>query len=64
MRLGSNHSFISLTLDRVNRKKDFPFRFEKMWSAHPSLHSKIKEWWAIEVDGITMYKVAKKLSFI
>ena len=35
-----------------------------MWSSHPSLHNKIKEWWGIEVDGTTMYKVAKKLRFI
>lgn len=64
MRLALDHSPISLTLDRVNRKKGFPFRFEKMWSVHPILYEKIKEWWGIEVDGTSMYRVAKKLRFI
>ena len=35
-----------------------------MWFAHPSLSDKIREWWGIDVDGISMYKVAKKLKNI
>ena len=64
VRLGSNHSPIALTLETINRNKAFPFRFEKMWSAYPSLSDKIKEWWGIDVDDTTMYKLAKKLKNI
>lgn len=62
--LGLDHSPISLTLETINRKKDFLFRFGKMWFAYSGLFDKIKEWWGIEVEGTTMYKVAKKLRFI
>ena len=64
VRLGSDHSPISLTLDKINRKKSFPFGFEKMWLPHLGLHNKIKDWWDIEVDGTVMYNVAKKLRYI
>ena len=62
--LGLDHSSISLTLDTINIKKTFPFRFEKMWSSHLGLFDKIKELWGIEVEGTIMYQVAKKLRFI
>lgn len=64
VRLGLDHSPIVLTIELCNRKKAFPFRFEKMWTAHPSLFDKIREWWGIDVDDTAMYKVAKKLKNI
>ena len=43
VRIGSDHSPISLSLDKINRKKAFLFRFEKMWLDHPGLCNNIKE---------------------
>ncbi len=52
--VGLDHSLISLILNPLYKKKAFPFRFEKMWAAHPNLIDKIKEWWNIDVGGTAM----------
>lgn len=61
-RLGSDHFPLSLSVDLLGRKKFFSFRFEKMWTYHPDLKNMVHDWWNIQVDGTTMYRVAKKLS--
>ena len=32
-----------------------------MWFQHPQFKIKLEEWWNIEVEGTTLYKVASKL---
>ena len=44
VRVGSDHYPIFLVVDKINYHKNFPFRFEKMWTHHPSLETLIKEW--------------------
>ena len=61
-RIGSNHSPISLSVVPIEPKRNFPFQFEKMWTSHPGLVEKVKSWWAIEVEGSTMFRVTRKLS--
>lgn len=60
-RIGSDHYPISFVAESIKSNRCFPFRFEKMWISHPSLENSIANWWNINVDGSTMYKVAKKL---
>lgn len=61
-RLGSNHFPLALSMDLLGGKKNFPFRFEKMWTCHPNLGSLVKDWWSIDVEGLAMYKVVKNLA--
>ena len=61
-RVGSDHSPISLSVAPIEPRRNFPFRFEKMWTSHPNLLDKVKSWWGIEVEGTTMFRVARKLS--
>ena len=63
-RTGSDHSPISLTLDPIATKQNFPFRFERMWTSHPNISLHILEWWNIHIKGTTMFRVAKKLKNI
>lgn len=35
-----------------------------MWIRHTNLIKNIREWWSVQVDGLSMYKFAKKLSFV
>ena len=32
-----------------------------MWTSHPNLLDKVKFWWGIDVEGIAMFRVARKL---
>ena len=61
-RVGSNHSPISLSVVSIEPRRNFPFQFEKMWTSHPDLQNKICYWWGVEVEGIAMFSVAKKLT--
>ena len=58
---GWDHSPISYTLDPIDIKCNFPFRFEKMWTSHMDIFLYILEWWNIHIEGSAMFKVAKKL---
>lgn len=60
-RVGSDQSPISLTLDLIDLKHNFPFGFEKMWTSHLDILMDILEGWNIHVEGSAMFKVAKKL---
>ena len=60
--VGSDHYPIFFATDKINFHKNFPFRFEKMWTLHPNLESLIKEWWNIRVEGTAMFRVAPKLN--
>ena len=59
--VGSDHYPIFLLANPINSKKNYPFRFEKMWTLHSNLETLIKEWWGIKVEGTTMFRVATKL---
>lgn len=59
--IGSDHYPIFLMVDLLTFQMNYPFRFEKMWTLHPSLENLIKEWWSIRVEGTAMFKVAAKL---
>jgi hypothetical protein len=60
-KIGSDHFPLIFTIDKVNTKKNYLFRIEKMWMQHPQFESKIAEWWNIEVDGTTLFRVVTKL---
>ena len=32
-----------------------------MWTSHPNLLEKVKLWWGMDVEGTTMFRVARKL---
>ena len=59
--IGSDYFPLIFTANKVNFKKNFPFKFEKMWMQHPWLESKLVEWWNIDVQGIALFRVAAKL---
>lgn len=59
--MGSNHYPIFFLVDPLSLKKNFPFKFEKMWTLHPNLEDLIQEWWNITIEGIAMFRVAAKL---
>ncbi len=61
VRVGSDHYPIFFSADQCFFKKNFPFRFEKMWTLHPNLESLIQEWWNINVEGTALFRVAAKL---
>lgn len=63
-RIGSDHYPISFVADNFKNNQSFPFWFEKMWISHPNHEKSITNWWNIDVNGTTMYKVAKKLKNI
>lgn len=48
----------------IDGKRNYPFRFEKMWLSHPLLEDGIMQWWNIHVVGFAMFRVAKKLRFV
>ena len=60
--IGFDHSPISLSVVPIEPKRNFPFWFEKMWTSHPDLVEKVKSWWAIDVEGLAMFRVTRKLS--
>lgn len=61
-RVGSDHSPISLSVVSLEPKRNYPFRFEKMWISHPDLLNRISNWWSMEGEGTAMFRVTKKLS--
>ena len=60
-KIGSDHFPLIFTSAKINLKKNFPFRFEKMWMQHPQFESKMEEWWSIGIEGTTLFRVASKL---
>ena len=60
-KVSADHFRLILTIVKAYSKKNYPFRFDKMWMQHPHFKSKLEEWWNIEVEGIALYKVATKL---
>lgn len=60
-RIGSNHFPISFVVDPLKKKKNMPFKIEKMWLSHPFFKEEIRKWWNISIFGTTMFRVAKKL---
>lgn len=38
VRAGSNHYPLSFIANPISRKRNFPFRFEKMWTLHPEFN--------------------------
>lgn len=60
-RIGSGHFPIIFTAANTIIKRNFSFRFERMWLDHPNLEKAIEKWWSIEVKGTAMYRIAKKL---
>ena len=60
-KIGSDHFPLIFMAVIINIKKKFPFRFEKMWMQHPQFQSKLIEWWNIDVDGTTLYRIVTKL---
>lgn len=49
-------------MDLLGGKKNFPFRFEKMWTFHLDLSNLVHDWWNIQVDGLAIFRVAEKLA--
>ena len=62
--MGLDHYPIFLVANKLNYHKNFPFRFEKMWTLHLDLETLIKEWWGIKVEGTTMFRVVAKLKIV
>ncbi|XP_059070394.1 uncharacterized protein LOC131860059 [Cryptomeria japonica] len=62
--LGSDQFPICLSEILLSRRKAYPFRFEKMRLMVPEIHDKIMEWWNIDIQGTTMFHIAKKLSSV
>lgn len=60
--MGSNHSPIFLLIALIEPRRNPPFRFEKMWTSHPDLLDRVKLWWDLDVEGMTMFRVSRKLS--
>lgn len=58
VRAGLDHYLITLMVEPVCMKRNFPFHFEKMWTIHPNLENLIEEWWKIRIEGTTMFKIA------
>ena len=58
---GSDHFPLILSSIKINLNKNFPFRFEKKWLQHPQFESKLVDWWSIDIDGMTLYRIASKL---
>ena len=63
-RVGSDHSPISLLVVPIEPRRNSPFRFEKMWTSHLDLLDKVKLWWGVDVGGIAIFRVSRKLSNI
>lgn len=61
-RIGSDHFPISFIADPIKKKKNIPFRFEKMWISHPALKGDIRKWWNISIHGTVMFRIAKNLT--
>lgn len=55
-----DHFPITFIVDPINRRRNFPFRFEKMWTHHPDINRNIQKWWSIQVEGTAMYRVCKE----
>lgn len=61
VRVVSDYYPIFLLSNAISIKKNYPFRFEKMWTLHLRLENLIKDWWGIHVKGKTIFKVVKNL---
>lgn len=64
IKIGFDHYPISFIANPTSSKRNFLFRFEKAWLSHPSLENFVFEWWNSEVEGTTLFRVAKKLNII
>ena len=60
-KVGSDHFPLFLNVFKTCSKKNFPFRFEKMWMQHPQFAGKLEEWWNIKIDGSALFRVTSKL---
>ncbi|XP_059067365.1 uncharacterized protein LOC131858218 [Cryptomeria japonica] len=60
-RIGYDHFLVIFVADNIIVKRNFSFRFERMWLDHPNLVQVIEKWWSIDVKGTAMYRIAKKL---
>ncbi|XP_059076156.1 uncharacterized protein LOC131875586 [Cryptomeria japonica] len=60
-RIGSDHFPVIFVADNTIAKRNFMFRFERMWLDHPNLVQSIEKWWSIDVKGTALYRIAKKL---
>lgn len=63
-KIGCDHFPISLSISSLTRRQAFPFTFEKMWTLNTDLYEYIEEWWDSNIQGTTMFRVAKKTANI
>jgi hypothetical protein len=64
MRCGSDHFPISFVHNKVGKRKNFLFCFEAMWIRDSRFMDCIRNWWQLSIDGSSMYKVSKNLTFM
>lgn len=64
IKIGYDHYPISFTSNSTFAKQNFPFRFEKAWLSHLLLEVYVVEWWNSEIEGMTLFRVAKKFNII
>lgn len=43
-------------------KEKISFRFENMWMTRPYFKENLKEWWSLEVQETTVFRLSTKLS--
>lgn len=60
-RIGSDHFHVIFVVDNTIVKRNFSFKFERIWLDHPNLVQVIEKWWYIDVKGTAMYRITKKL---
>lgn len=65
IRVGCDHYPINFMVEpKGGRRRKFSFRFEKMWLSHPSFLNCVKVWWNVQVDGTSLFCIAKKLRIV
>ncbi|XP_057869060.2 uncharacterized protein LOC131076051 [Cryptomeria japonica] len=63
-RIGSDHFAMVFVAKNTSVKRNFSFRFERMWLDDPNLEKAIEMCWSIDVKGIAMYRMDNNLRYV
>lgn len=60
-KISSGHFPLLFMVEAIQDKKNFPFRFEKMWMQHSQFEDQLVKWCNINIEGTTLFRVASKI---
>ncbi|XP_057248246.1 uncharacterized protein LOC130590222 [Beta vulgaris subsp. vulgaris] len=60
----SDHCYVSLEFECLNRAKAFPFRFDKLWCSRKDYDNIVKKSWCSHFEGSHMFRLVNKCKLL